>query len=62
MPGMLAHIRQVHGVDAVRDPARAAQILPLHAGGSLALLLLARLIERANHQAAPAPGPARCLI
>jgi hypothetical protein len=32
MPGMLAHVREVDGVDPVRDPARAAQILALDAG------------------------------
>ena len=37
-------------------PARAAQVLPLHAGRGTALLLLACLIQRADHQAAPPPG------
>ena len=42
MPGMFAHIGQVHGVDAVGDPARAAQVLPLDASRRVAL---------------PSPGP-----
>ena len=58
MPGMFAHIRQVHGVDPVGDLARAAQVLPLHAGRRVALLLLARLIQRPDHQAAPPAGTA----
>ena len=62
MPGTLAHIRQMHGVDPVGDPARAAQVLPLHAGCGLALLLLAGLVQRPDHQAAPPPGTAGCLI
>jgi hypothetical protein len=32
VPAALAHIRQVHRVDAVRDPARAPQVLPFDAG------------------------------
>jgi hypothetical protein len=43
-------------------PARAAQVLPLHTRGGLALLLLARLIQRADHQAAAPPGTPGCLI
>jgi len=43
--GLLPHVRQADGVDAVRDPPSAAHVLPLHARGA-ALLLLARLIQR----------------
>ena len=59
---MLAHIGQVHGVDPVGDLARAAQVLPLDAGRGSARLLLAGLIQRPDHQAAPPAGPPRGLV
>ena len=62
MPGMLAHVREVDSIDPVRDPAGAAQVLALDAGRGSALLLLARLIQRADHQAAPLTGPPRRFI
>ena len=62
MPGMLAHVREVDSIDPVRDPAGAAQVLALDAGRGSALLLLARLIQRADHQAAAPPGTPGCLI
>ena len=62
MPGMLAHVREVDSIDPVRDPACAAEVLALDAGRGSALLLLARLIQRADHQAAPLTGPPRRFI
>ena len=58
-PGLLPDVGQVHGVDPVRDPARAAHVLALHPGRRGALLLLARLVQRPDRQPpAPATGGA----
>ena len=57
VPGLLPHVGQVHRVDAVRNPARAAHVLPFHPRGQGSLLLLARLVQRA-HGHPPAPGAA----
>jgi hypothetical protein len=46
MPGLLAHIRQVHRGDAIGNLAHASQILPFDAGRGSALLGLAGLIDR----------------
>ena len=54
VPGLLPHIGQVHRVDPVRHPARAPHVLPLHPGRGLAGLLLPGLVDRPDHQAAPA--------
>ncbi len=62
VPGMLAHVREVNGVDPIGDPSRAAQILPLDAGLGSALLLLASLVQGPDHQAAPATGAVGCLL
>ena len=53
---MLAHIRQVHGIDPVGDLARAPQVLPLDTGRGDARLFLTRLVQRPDHQAAPPPA------
>ena len=58
VPGLLPHIRQVDRVDAVRDAARAPQVLALDAGRGTALLFLARLVQRPDpHPALPAVPP-----
>ena len=57
MPSPLAHIRQVHGSDPVRDLAHAPQVMPLHTRRHGALLDLAGLIDRPDSQAPP-PAPA----
>ena len=62
VPGMLAHVGQVDGVDPVSHLARAAQVLPLHPGRGGAGLLLPSLIQRPDHQAALPPGPAGSLV
>jgi hypothetical protein len=36
--GLLPHVGQVHRVDPVRDPSRAAHVLALHARGAAAVL------------------------
>ena len=56
MPGMLADVGQVHGIDPVGDLPGAAQVLPLDPGRGRAGLLLAGLIQRPDHQLAPAAG------
>jgi len=56
VPGTFPGIGQVHRVDAVRDPARAAQLLPLDARRGSALLFLPRLIQD------PGPHPARTAV
>src|SRR5437763_17060469 len=61
MAGLLPHVAQVHRVDAVRDPARTAYVLPLHPRTGGALLLLARLIQR-PHRHPVAAGTAGPLI
>ncbi len=59
VPGLFPDVRQVHRVNAVRHPARAAQVLPLHPRGGRALLFLPGLVDRPDHQvpAAPAAAP-----
>ena len=58
VPGLFPHVRQVHGVDPVRDAARAPQVLPFHSRGGFAGLFLPGLVDRADHQAAaPAAAP-----
>ncbi len=58
VPGALPHVRQVHGVNAVRDPARASQVLPLDTGRASTVLLLPGLIQRpGRHPARPADPP-----
>ena len=59
VPGLLPHQRHVHRVDPVRHPARAAHVLAFHPGGRLARLLLAGLVDRRDHQAAPPPAAPR---
>ena len=54
VPDPLARIRQVHRGDPVGHLPGAAQIVALHAGRALALLDLAGLVDRADHQAAAA--------
>ena len=56
VPGLLPHIRQVHRGDPVGHLSRAAQIVPLDAGGVLALFDLPCLIDRPDHQAPPTGG------
>ena len=56
---LLPDVGQVHRVDAVRDPARAAHVLPLDARRAGPLLLLARLVQRPNGHALPAAAPYR---
>jgi hypothetical protein len=62
MPGPPAHIRQVHGSDAVGDLAHAPQVLPFHARRHAALLDLAGLIDRPGPQAPPAARAAGGLL
>lgn len=50
VPDTFAHIGQVHGVDSVLHPARAAQMLPFDARGGFTFLLLPGLIQRPDHQ------------
>jgi hypothetical protein len=52
----------MHRVDPVGHLARAAQVLPLHAGRGGARLLLAGLVQRPGHQAAPPSGTPRGLL
>jgi len=51
----------VHGVDPVRDPARAPQVLAFDPAGGLIGLFLPALIDRPDDQAA-APSPPRRLL
>src|SRR5262249_8564812 len=53
MPGLLAHIRQVHRGNAIGHLAHAPQVLALDTGRGSALLDLAGLIDRADPQALP---------
>jgi hypothetical protein len=63
VPCTFAHIGQMHGVDPVLHPARAAHMLPFDARGGVAFLLLPGLIQRPDHQLpAPAPGLAGRLV
>src|SRR5262249_15119065 len=47
-PGVVGTEREVHGDDAVGGLAQPAAILPLHAGGLLAGLGMARVVEDAD--------------
>jgi hypothetical protein len=62
MPGLFPHIRQVHRGDPVGHLPGAAQVVPLDAGGALALLDLPGLIDRPDRQAAAPAGLASGLI
>ena len=62
MPSALAHIRQVHGSDAVGDLACAPQVVPFHTRRHGALLDLAGLIDRPDPQAPPAARAAGGLL
>jgi hypothetical protein len=54
---LLPDVGQVHRVDAVRDPARAAHVLPLDARRAGSLLLLACLVQcRHGHPLPAAPA------
>ncbi len=55
VPGVLADVGQVHGVDPVDDPAGASHVLAFDAGGGRAVLLLTGLIQRPDPQPG-APG------
>ncbi len=55
MPHLLPDIRQVHGIDPVRHPARAPQVLPLDPGRHLTRFLLPGLVDRPDHQVPAAP-------
>jgi hypothetical protein len=61
VPGALADVGQVDGIDPVGHFPGAAQVLPLHARRGGARLLLAGLIQRPDHQPAPAAGTPRRL-
>jgi hypothetical protein len=58
VPSLFPHVSQVHRVQPVRDPARAAHVLPLYPGRRPALLGPARIVQRADRHP-PAPRPAR---
>jgi hypothetical protein len=62
VPGALAGIGQVHRGDPVGHLPGTAQVVPLDAGRAPALLDLARLIDRADHQATSAAGAAGGLV
>jgi hypothetical protein len=62
VPGAFPDVGQVRGVDAVGHLARAAQVLPFHAGRQLTGLDLAGFIDRADRQPARPAGLAGGLI
>ena len=62
MPGLLPHVRQVHGSNLVRHLPRTPQVLALDPRGRRAGLFLPGLVDRADHQAAAPPAPAGGLL